>query len=174
MDRAIIFITGNLLAGGFLNAYIYRMLLLQGYQQDDVIHNQNLNLLARWTPFACGCFGTLGLILASPSYFWALGILTFFGAIGSRSFYDYLYQVFLRPSTGLGDMPFQGAPRRFGCAIGAVLFLLSGTGFYLQRPLLSFIPALIIVPLAFVAATTQWCFASSLYRCIFAKKADCC
>lgn len=66
---AIIFATDNQFAGGFLNAYTYRMLLVQGYQQDDVIHNQNLNLLARWTPFACGCFGTVGLILGSPSYF---------------------------------------------------------------------------------------------------------
>ena len=161
-------------AGGFLNAYTYRMLLVQGYQQNDVIHNQNLNLLARWTPLACGCFGTLGLILGSPAYFWALGFLTLLGAIGSRSFYDYLYQILLRPLTGLGDMPLHGAPRRFGCAIGAVLFLLSGTGFYMQSPLLSFIPALIIIPLAFVAAITQWCFASTLYRLIFGRKLDCC
>ena len=150
------------------------MLLVQGYQQHDLVNNANLNLLARWTPFACGCFGTVGLILGSPSYFWALGFLTLLGAIGSRSFYDFLYQISLRQLTGLGDMPAHGAPRRFGCAIGAILFLLSGTGFYLQRPLLSFIPPLIIIPLAFVAAATQWCFASSLYRFIFGRKADCC
>ena len=157
-----------------MNAYTFRMLMVQGYQQEDVIHNQNLNLLARWTPFICGCLGTLGLFLGSPSYFWVLGFLTLLGAIGSRSFYDYLYQVFVRPLAGLGDMPFHGAPRRFGCAVGASLFLLSGTGFYVQRPLLSFLPALIIIPLAFVAAITQWCFASSLYRILFAREANCC
>jgi hypothetical protein len=150
------------------------MLLMQGYQQDDIIGNENLNLLARWTPLACGCFGVLGLVFGSPSYFWALGFLTLIGALGSRSFYDYLYRIFLRPLTGLGDMPFHGAPRRLGCAIGALLYLLSGTGFYLHRPLLSFVPALIIIPLAFVAAITQWCFASTLYRLLFNKKADCC
>lgn len=70
-------------------------------------------------------------------------------------------------------MPLHGAPRRFGCAIGARFFLLSGTGFYLQHPLLSFIPSLVIIPLAFLAVITPRCFASSLYRFIFGKKVDC-
>ena len=157
-----------------MGSYTYRMLLLQGYRRDDVIRNHNLNLLARWTPFACGCFGALGLGLRSPAYLWALGTLTLIGALSSRSFYDHLYQVFLRPLTGLGEMPRHGAPRRFGCAVGAVLFMLSGTGFYLRSPLLSFLPGLVIVPLAFGAAFTQWCFASALYRLIFGNKDDCC
>jgi hypothetical protein len=157
-----------------MSAYTHRMLLWQGYDRDDVLHNPKIDLLARWTPFACGCFGVLGLGLRSPAYFWALGLLTLVGAAGERSIYDHLYQIFLRPVTGLGEMPHHGAPRRFGCAIGAALFILSGTGFYLKNPLLSFIPALIIIPLAFAAALTQWCFASALYRLITGKKADCC
>jgi len=159
---------------GRLSAYTYRMLLRQGFSKADVANCPNVNLLARWTPFACGCLGALGLSLRSPAYLWALGILTLIGAVSSRSFYDHLYRIFLRPLTGLGEMPRHGAPRRFGCAIGAALFILSGTGFYVQSALLSFIPALIIIPLAFGAAFTQWCFASALYRLIFGKKADCC
>jgi hypothetical protein len=76
-----------------MSGYIVRMLFMQGYQRDDIISNRNLNLLARWTPFACGCLGTLGLI---------------------------------------------------------------------------------IIPLAFGAAFTQWCFASALYRLVFRRKEDCC
>ena len=94
--------------------------------------------------------------------------------VSPRSFYDYLYQALLKPMTGLGDVPGHGAPRRFGCAIGATLFILSGTGFYLEQPLPAVIPALIIVPLALIAAFTQWCFASTLYRLLFGKGADCC
>jgi len=157
-----------------MSAYTYRMLLLQGFSKADVANYPNVSLLARWTPFACGCLGVLGLTLRSPAYLWSLGILTLIGAVSSRSFYDHLYQIFLRPLAGLGEMPRHGAPRRFGCAIGAALFILSGTGFYLQSPLLSFIPALIIIPLAYGAAFTQWCFASALYRLISGTQADCC
>jgi hypothetical protein len=157
-----------------MSAYAHRMLLLQGYSREDVVSNPHLNLLARWTPFACGCLGTLGLSLRSPAFFWGLGTLTLIGAVSSRSFYDYLYQMLLRPLTHLGEMPRHGAPRRFGCAIGAVLFILSGTGFYLQSDWLALAPALLIIPLAFGAAFTQWCFASALYRMLTGKQADCC
>jgi hypothetical protein len=150
------------------------MLSMQGYEREDILCNSNINILARWTPFACGIFGALGLLLKSPVYLWLLGSLTLVGAIANRSIYDYLYQILLCPWIGLGRMPHHGAPRRFGCAIGAALFLLSGTGFQLQRPMLSIIPVLIIVPLAFIAAFTQWCFASALYRMLFGKNANCC
>jgi hypothetical protein len=159
--------------GSVMSTYSYRMLILQGYDRNDVIHSRNASLLARWTPFACGCSGALGISLGSPAYLWALGVLTFIGTVSSRSFYDHIYQLLLRPITGLGEMPRHGAPRRFGCGIGAALFLLSGTGFYLRSPMLSLIPGLIIVPLAFVAALTQWCFASALYQFLFGKDADC-
>jgi len=157
-----------------VNSFDFRMLSMQGYKQEDILHNSNINMLARWTPFACGTFGALGLLLKSPVYLWLLGLLTLVGSIANRSIYDYLYQILLSPWIGLGSMPHHGAPRRFGCAIGAALFLLSGTGFRLQRPMLSIIPVLVIVPLAFIAAFTQWCFASALYRMLFGKDVNCC
>jgi len=94
--------------------------------------------------------------------------------MGTRSVYDWLYQISLRPVIGWGDMPRHGAPRQFGCAIGAVLFLLGGTGFFLGRPLMGYLPLFVIVPLAFAAAFTQWCFASALYRLVFRGSDDCC
>jgi hypothetical protein len=150
------------------------MLSIQGYAREDILKNPRISVLARWTPFACGIFGALGLWVKSPAYLWILGSLTLVGSIANRSIYDYFYQCLIRPLAGLGNMPYHGAPRRFGCAIGAVLFLLSGLGFQLQHPMLSIIPVLIIVPLAFIAAFTQWCFASALYRLLFGKGADCC
>jgi hypothetical protein len=160
--------------GEFMTSFDVQMLLMQGYRKEDVFNNLQINILARWTPLACGICGSLGFLLKSPIYLWLLGLLTLAGAVSNRSIYDYFYQVLIRPFISLGDMPHHGAPRRFGCAIGAILYLLSGTGFQLQRPLLSFIPILIIVPLAFIAAFTQWCFASALYRFLSGKNVECC
>jgi hypothetical protein len=157
-----------------MTAYTYRMLLVQGYQRTDLASNVHLDMLARWTPFACGCFGTIGMLSGSAGFLWTLGLATLVGAMGTRSVYDWLYEVFLRPITGWGQMPRHGAPRRFGCAIGAGLFLLGGTGFFLNQPLMGYVPLFVIVPLAFVAAFTQWCFASALYRLISRSAGDCC
>jgi hypothetical protein len=157
-----------------MTSFDVRMLLMQGYGREDVFNSPKINILARWTPFACGICGSLGFCLKSPIYLWLLGLLTLVGSISNRSIYDYFYQLLLRPFLSLGNMPYHGVPRRFGCAVGAILFLLSGTGFRLQHPMLSFIPILIIVPLAFIAAFTQWCFASVLYRFLSGKNAECC
>ena len=54
------------------------------------------------------------------------------------------------------------------------IFVLGGTGFFLGLSLLALLPLFVIVPLAFVAAFTQRCFASALYRLIARKPADCC
>jgi hypothetical protein len=51
----------------FMTSFDVRMLLMQGYGKEDVFNNSNINMLARWTPFACGVFGVLGFWLKSPT-----------------------------------------------------------------------------------------------------------
>ncbi|MGB7540318.1 MAG: DUF4395 family protein, partial [Anaerolineales bacterium] len=107
-------------------------------------------------------------------YLLALGILTLTGAFSSRSFYDRLYSGGLSTLFPMGDIPAQGNPRKFGCGVGACLYILNGLGFLLGNIYLSLIPALVIIVLAYVAAFTQWCFASTLYNAIFRKQEKCC
>jgi hypothetical protein len=160
--------------GKYMTSFGFRMLLVQGYKKDDIINNSDIGMLARWTPFTCGLFGLLGYLLKSPTYLCLLGLLTLVGALSNRSIYDYCYQFLIRPILHLRNMPYHGIPRRFGCAIGAILFLLSGIGFQLHYLMLAAISIFIIVSLAFIAAFTQWCFASAIYRLISGRDADCC
>jgi hypothetical protein len=67
-----------------MTPFDFRMLSMQGYGREDILYNSNINLLARWTPFACGILGVLGLWLRSPVYLWLLGSLTLIGAIANR------------------------------------------------------------------------------------------
>jgi hypothetical protein len=113
-------------------------------------------------------------MLEPPVYLWLLGLVTIIGAVSARSLYDHLCQLVLRSITGLGEMPRHGTPRRFGCGIGAALFVLSGTGFHSHSPMLSLVQSVLIVSLAFVAAFTQRCFASALHRLLFGKNTECC
>jgi hypothetical protein len=150
------------------------LLFQQGYTDQDIAENQNINLLARWTPLACAFLGALGILLQSPYYFFILGLFTSIGAVTNHSFYDFLYKFFIQKIIDQGDIPEHGNPRRFGCAIGAIVYITSGTGFFLNNPYCAYIPSLFIVTAAFIAAFTQWCFASTLYNLIFKKKEKCC
>lgn len=144
-----------------------RLLLAQGFSEETICTCGGIGVLARWTPLACGSLGLLGVILRSPQYMVALGALTIIGALGRRSFYDYLYIFLVKPVFDLGEMPQHGYQRRFGCAIGAALFLLSGIGFMIGSSVLAYAPSSFIIGLAYVAAATQWCFASTLYNLLF-------
>jgi len=151
-----------------------KLILMQGYSDTDIKSCKHLNILIRWTPFSCSLLGLIGVLLKSPAYLFGLGLLTAIGAFTSSSFYDYLYKYSIGLVLILGEIPKHGPARRFGCAIGALLYILSASGFYFHNNYLAYIPSIMIISLAFIAATTQWCFASTLYNLIFRKNADCC
>jgi len=157
-----------------MNAVIRSLILKQGYSEDDIAEFKNINLLVRWTPLMCSMLGLTGVLLKSPVYLVSLGLLTTIGAFTTRSFYDYIYRLLLRFAVPLGEMPKHGNARKFGCAIGAGLFILSGIGFYMNNLYLAYIPGAVIITLAFIAAVTQWCFASTLYNWFFKKNEKCC
>jgi hypothetical protein len=147
---------------------------MQGYTPLDITTFTNIDLLIRATPFFCSMLGLLGVLLKSPVYLVSLGLLTTIGAFTDRSFYDYIYLYLFKHIFPLGDVPRHKNARRFGCGIGACLFISGGIGFYINNLYLSYIPTLFIIVLAFIAATTQWCFASTLYNFLFGKNEKCC
>ena len=157
-----------------MNELTQKLILNQGYSKEDIGKYSKINLLIRWTPFMCSLAGIIGLLIKSPIYFFVLGCLTFIGAFSTTSFFDYIYkftfQIFLKENI----IPPHGNARRFGCGIGAVMFLLAGLGFYIHNYYLALIPGIIITALAAIAALTQWCFASTLYNLIFRKREKCC
>ena len=170
---------------------IKRFLLMQGFRQRDVENVCGISGLARWTPLSCAAFGAAGLAAGSTLlpfeaalcpcaivglgglwagsgwFFIALGLLTLTGGLTKRSIYDRLYNATFRRLFRTEAVPQHGAPRRFGCAIGGIMYSLSGIGFLIGNVWLAFIPAVFMVVFATIAGVTQWCFASSLYAWIF-------
>jgi len=149
---------------------IKKLILMQGYEKEILCDCKNVNLLVRWTPLCCALFGTLGLYLESSVYFIILGLLTTLGALSHRSFYDNIYNATLRFVLKTQKTPQHGNQRKFGCGIGAFLYLIGGIGFYFDNVWLSYCPTLFIVFLAYIAAFSQWCFASTIYNLLFSKK----
>ncbi|NJK86972.1 MAG: DUF4395 domain-containing protein [Bacteroidales bacterium] len=95
--------------------------------------------------------------------------MTFTGGITKRSIYDRLYNLIIKSITKTQNIPEHGAPRRFGCAVGGIMFILSGIGFLNNITWLAFGPAVFMIVFALIAGLSQWCFASSLYAVVFKK-----
>jgi hypothetical protein len=168
-----------------------KLLLMQGFCTRDIDTNPMIGRLARWTPLSCATFGAAGVSLGvfpflaiicpctisvitgfwikSGWFFIILGLLTLTGGLTSRSIYDRLYNLIISPIFHTPAIPKHGAPRRFGCAIGGIMFILSGIGFLTSVKWLAFGPAIFMIVFAIIAGLSQWCFASNLYALLFNK-----
>lgn len=172
---------------------VKRMLLIQGFSRKDVEDVPQLAALARWTPLSCAIAGTagiwlqgilplggllcpcvvtgiMGLWLGSGWFFIALGLLTLTGGMSTRSIYDRLYNATLRHLLRTPPIPRHGPPRKFGCAIGGIMYVASGVGFLAHNYWLAFIPAAFMVVFATIAGLTQWCFASTIHAWLFGRE----
>ena len=169
-----------------------KLLLMQGFCSRDINNDPKLSRLARWTPLSCATFGATGISigiipflgvicpctisviagfwLKSGWFFIILGVLTLTGGLTKRSIYDRLYNLVIRPVFHTSAIPEHGAPRRFGCAIGGTMFIISGIGFLNYITWLAFGPAIFMIVFATIAGLTQWCFASSVYALLFKRK----
>ena len=170
---------------------IRQMLLMQGFCPKDVDNVPRIGRLARWTPLSCAASGTTGLVFGSSLlpfsvslcpcvfasaaglwvgsgwFFISLGLLTLTGGLTNRSIYDRFYNAVIRPLLRTASVPRHGPPRRFGCAIGAMFYIVSGMGFLLNNIWMAFVPAAFMVIFGTIAGLTQWCFASALYGWLF-------
>jgi hypothetical protein len=151
-----------------------QLLLSQGFPSTVLDGMPRIAGLARWTPLACACCGVLGLVWGNGWYFLLLGFMTLTGGMTDRSVYDRLYNVLIMPIIGRGPIPPHGTPRRFGCTIGAMMYLLCGAGYFTHNAYLIYIPSCFIITFAAIAGLTQWCFASAIYGALFGPPDGCC
>jgi hypothetical protein len=152
-----------------------KLLVMQGFSKHEVDYNPNILALTKWTPLLCGIFGLIGVLLGSPYYLIALGILTLIGAFRPYSFYDYLYKYVFKAIFNFGDAVPHGIQRKIGCGIGGVVFSVSGLGFCLDIMPLAYIPSCFMVTFAFIAGISNWCFVSTFYELVSGKtQKKCC
>lgn len=175
-----------------MDARTRTLLLRQGFDARDVDNEPEIVRLARWTPLCCASFGGAGLAvgllpfglticpcaiftltglwMGSGWFFVVLGLLTLTGGVTTRSIYDRFYNAAWRHLLHTSPAPAHGAPRQFGCALGGVMYVVSGLGFLIGNIWLAFLPATIMVVLATIAGLTQWCYASTVYAWLVQEK----
>ncbi len=157
-----------------MNDTTSKLLLAQGFTKEDLC-GKNFSLLSKWTPVFCGSLALIAAVTASWHMFAVLSAAAVFGAFNKHSAFDLLYIHGFRKLIDLGEMSQHGAPRKMGCGIGGAMFAMSAGGFYLHNIWLAYLPSGMMIILAYLAAFSNWCFASFLYGLIFRKKnCSCC
>jgi hypothetical protein len=152
-----------------------KRLVAQGYDQAVINSTPGIMPLTKWTPLACATAGLAGVLLKSSEYLIVLGVCTSIGAFTNRSFFDLLYRYIFSHVFRLGEMPEHGIQRRIGCGIGACMFIISGSGFYIGNPYMAYIPSCFMVIFAYIAGIFNWCFVSTFYALACGKnKNECC
>jgi hypothetical protein len=168
-----------------------KLIFLQGFHKKDIENNPDMEHLVSWTPLSCATSGIVGIsaggilsLILCPCilpglvgiwigagwYFIILGLLTLTGGLTGRSIYDRIYNLVFSGIFKTTKIPKHGSQRKFGCAIGGVIYIISGTGFIIGNYWLGLVPVIFLVSLAFIAGFTNWCFASSLYNLLFKKR----
>jgi len=144
-----------------------RLLDIQGFDSVDV---QDLAPVAPWLRLAfglCAVLGGLGTALASPAILLVLAPIAALAAVSPVHPFDLIYNHGIRRLTGTGPLPRRGVPTRVGCGMGAVFVLVTAWAFWAGHLLFGYALGGVLTLVVLLAATTDVCIPSMIYRSIF-------
>jgi hypothetical protein len=154
-----------------LSPALRRLLDIQGYdcETDDTLARTQLWL--RFSPGLCAGIAAAGTALASPAILWGLMIFAALGAILTFHPFDLIYNYGIRPLTGTPELPRNGAPRRFACAMATAWLLATGALFQTGFDLAGYLLGGAMVATAGLITLTHVCLPSMVYRLLFDRRA---
>jgi len=155
-----------------ITARTCRRLDIQGF---DGVEVHELAPVAPWLRLAfglCAVFGGLGTVLASPTILLVLASIATVAAASPVHPFDLIYNHGIRRLTGTGPLPRRGVPTRVGCGMGAVFVLVTAWAFWAGHPVAGYALGSALTLVVLLAATTDICLPSLIYRSIFGWPRD--
>jgi hypothetical protein len=149
-----------------------RLLDIQGF---DGVDAEELAPVAPWLRMAfalCALLGALGTVLASPTILLALVLLAAVAAASPVHPFDLIYNHGIRYLTRTAPLPRRGLPTRVGCGMGAVFVLVTAWAFWAGHPVVGYTLGSALTLVVLLAATTDVCIPSMIYRSIFGWPRD--
>jgi hypothetical protein len=140
------------------------LLHIQGF---DDVDDATLSRTQHWlrvAPALCGVIALMGTVLAAPWILWSLAVTAAAGAVLPFHPFDLIYNVGVRRFAHTPELPHNGAPRRFACALGSVWLIATGTLFAVGYSLPAYTLGGALVGVAALVATTHICIPSMIFR----------
>ena len=150
-----------------LSATLRHRLDIQGYACADDATLAQTQLWLRLSPALCATIAAVGTALASPAILWGLMVFAALGAVLTFHPFDLIYNLGIRRITGAPELPRNGAPRRFACAMASVWLLATGGLFYADLDIAGYVLGGALVAVAALITVSHVCIPSLVYRALF-------
>lgn len=140
---------------------------IQGYACESDATLAQTQLWLRMSPALCATIAGIGTALASPAILWGLMVFAGLGAVLTFHPFDLIYNLGVRRLTGAAELPRNGAPRRFACAMASVWLLTTGGLFYANFDIAGYLLGGALVAVAGLITVSHICIPSLVYRALF-------
>ncbi len=150
-----------------LSATLRHRLDIQGYSCESDATLARTQLWLRMSPALCAAVAAVGTALASPAILWGLMVFAALGAVLTFHPFDLMYNLGIRHLTGSAELPRNGAPRRFACAMASVWLLTTGGLFYANFDIPGYLLGSALVAVAALITASHICIPSLVYRALF-------
>ncbi|MEX2227417.1 MAG: DUF4395 family protein [Dehalococcoidia bacterium] len=121
------------------------------------------------SPALCAAIAAIGTALASPPILWGLMVFAALGGLLPFHPFDLIYNLGIRHVTATPELPRNGAPRRFACAMGSAWLLAAGTLFYAGLDVAGYIIGGAFVAVAALITVSHVCIPSLVYGALFGR-----
>jgi hypothetical protein len=142
---------------------------IQGYSCVDDATLARTQLWLRMSPALCAAIAAVGTALAFPAILWGLMIFAALGAVLPFHPFDLIYNLGIRHITGTPELPRNGAPRRFACAMASVWLLTTSGLFYAGFDIAGYLLGGALVAVAALITVSHICVPSLVYRALFGR-----
>jgi hypothetical protein len=146
-----------------MDGVMRRRLEVQGVEGYDDATLARIEHPLRFAPGLCAAVAALGTALAAPAILLALAAIAAVGAVLPHHPFEYGY-LLLRRSFGAPELPPNGAPRRFACALASVWLVVTAGLFIGGLDVAGYILGSLLVAVALLVTTTHICIPSMVFR----------
>ena len=143
---------------------------VQGYTCVDDATLAQTQLWLRFSPALCALVAAVGTALASPPILWSLMVFAALGALLPFHPFDLIYNFAIRRLTSAPELPRNGPPRRFACALASVWLLATGALFVVGLDVFAYVLGGALVAIASLITVSHICIPSLMYRTLFARE----
>jgi hypothetical protein len=121
----------------------------------------------------CAAWTAVGTARRSSAVIWALMPFAALGAARRGHPFDAIYNHGIRHLLGTRRLPPHHAPRRFACGVATVWLAATGWAFHAGATRVGYGLGAVLVAVALVPATTDFCIPSFFYGLVFGRPGPC-